>query len=294
MKKISLTFCFLFVAIFGTFAQQKTEKQLNTDSVQYDKFGKLLYTVVNHYVDSVDSEELVENAIIGMLKELDPHSVYIPEKEVNRMNEPLEGNFEGIGIQFNILNDTLVVVAPISGGPSEEVGIASGDKIIFVGKENIAGTGLQNSDVQRLLRGKKGTVVEVLIKRNGENDLLPFEIKRDKIPIYSIDASYMASPETGYIKVNRFARTTMREFVQAIDTLKRDGARNLILDLRGNGGGYLTTAFQLADQFLGAGKMIVYTEGEKQIRQEYKATRIGTFETGKLIILIDEGSASAS
>ena len=294
MKKISLTLCFLFVAIFGTFAQQKIEKQLNKDSIQYDKFGKLLYTVVSQYVDSVDSEELVENAIIGMLKELDPHSVYIPEKEVNRMNEPLEGNFEGIGIQFNILNDTLVVVAPISGGPYEEVGIASGDKIIFVGKENIAGTGLQNSDVQRLLRGKKGTLVEVLIKRNGENDLLPFEIKRDKIPIYSIDASYMASPETGYIKVNRFARTTMREFVQAIDTLKRDGARNLILDLRGNGGGYLTTAFQLADQFLGAGKMIVYTEGEKQIRQEYKATRIGTFETGKLIVLIDEGSASAS
>ncbi|MDA9312791.1 S41 family peptidase [Vicingaceae bacterium] len=294
MKKISLTLCFLFSAMIGTFAQQKNEKRLHKDSLQYDKFGKLLYTVVSQYVDSVDSEELIENAIKGMLKELDPHSVYIPEKEYDRMNEPLEGNFEGIGIQFNILNDTLVVVSPISGGPSEEVGISSGDKIIFVGKENIAGTGLQNSDVQRLLRGKKGTLVEVQIKRNGEKNLLPFEIKRDKIPIYSVDASYMATPETGYIKVNRFARTTMKEFVQAIDTLKRDGAKNLILDLRGNGGGYLTTAFQLADQFLGAGKMIVYTQGENQVRQEYKATRIGTFETGKLIVLIDEGSASAS
>jgi len=286
--------CFLFAAMVGSYAQQKTEKQLNKDSIQYDKFGKLLYTVVSQYVDSVDSEELVENAIIGLLKELDPHSVYIPAKEMKRMNEPLEGNFEGIGIQFNILNDTLVVVSPISGGPSEEVGVTSGDKIIFVGKENIAGVGLQNSDVQRLLRGKKGTLVNVQIKRNGVKDLIPFEIKRDKIPIYSIDASYMATPETGYIKVNRFARTTMKEFVQAIDTLKRDGAENLILDLRGNGGGYLTTAFQLADQFLGSGKMIVYTEGEKQIRQEYKATRIGTFEKGKLIVLIDEGSASAS
>ncbi|MFT6166438.1 MAG: carboxyl-terminal processing protease [Vicingaceae bacterium] len=294
MKKISLSFCFSFLALFGTFAQNDASKPINKDSVQYDKFGKLLYTVVTQYVDKVNSEELVENAIVGLLKELDPHSVYIPEKELERMNEPLEGNFEGIGIQFNILNDTLVVVSPISGGPSEEVGIASGDKIIFVGKENIAGTGLQNSDVQRLLRGKKGTLVEVQIKRNGEKSLLPFEIKRDKIPIYSIDASYLATPETGYIKVNRFARTTMKEFVQAIDTLKRDGAKNLILDLRGNGGGYLTTAFQLADQFLDAGKMIVYTQGEKQSRQEYKATRIGTFEKGKLIVLIDEGSASAS
>lgn len=294
MKKITTILSVLLLSSLITIAQSKKETSLNTDSVQFDKFGKLLYTVVSQYVDEVDSEELVENAIVGMLKELDPHSVYIPEKELKKMNEPLEGNFEGIGIQFNILNDTLIVVSPISGGPSEEVGIASGDKIIFVGEENIAGTGLQNSDVQRLLRGKKGTLVTVQIKRSGEKELLPFEIKRDKIPIYSIDASYMADPQTGYIKVNRFGRTTMSEFVQAIDTLKINGAKNLILDLRGNGGGYLTTAFQLADQFLDAGKMIVYTQGDKQRRQEYKATRIGTFEKGKLVVLIDEGSASAS
>ena len=294
MKKISLAISLILISFIGTFAQENNDIALNKDSVQFDKFGKLLYTVVSQYVDVVDSEALVEDAIIGMLKELDPHSVYIPEKELKKMNEPLEGNFEGIGIQFNILNDTLVVVSPISGGPSEEVGIASGDQIIFVEKENIAGTGIQNSDVQRLLRGKKGTLVNVQIKRNGEKELIPFEIKRDKIPIYSIDASYMANPETGYIKVNRFARTTMREFVQALDTLKRNGAQNLILDLRGNGGGYLTTAFRLADQFLDAGKMIVYTEGDKQMKEDYKATRIGTFEKGKLVVLIDEGSASAS
>ncbi len=294
MKKISLSLCLTLFTLFGVFAQNSDNIKLNKDSIQFDKFGKLLYTVVSQYVDKVDSEELVENAIVGMLKELDPHSVYIPEKELKKMNEPLEGNFEGIGIQFNILNDTLVVVSPISGGPSEEVGITSGDKIIYVGEENIAGTGLQNSDVQRLLRGAKGTIVHVKIKRNGENNLIPFEIKRDKIPIFSIDASYMAAPNTGYIKVNRFARTTIKEFIQAIDTLKTNGAENLILDLRGNGGGYLTTAFRLADQFLDAGKMIVYTQGDKQRRQEYKATRIGTFEKGKLVVLIDEGSASAS
>ncbi len=170
MKKISLAICLSFCALFGVVAQNSDVGTINKDSIQYDKFGKLLYTVVSQYVDVVDSEELIENAIVGLLKELDPHSVYIPAKELDRMNEPLEGNFEGIGIQFNILNDTLVVVSPISGGPSEEVGIASGDKIIFVGTENIAGTGLQNSDVQRLLRGKKGTLVDVQIKRNGEKN----------------------------------------------------------------------------------------------------------------------------
>ncbi len=158
MKKISLAISLILISFIGTFAQENNDIALNKDSVQFDKFGKLLYTVVSQYVDVVDSEALVEDAIIGMLKELDPHSVYIPEKELKKMNEPLEGNFEGIGIQFNILNDTLVVVSPISGGPSEEVGIASGDQIIFVEKENIAGTGIQNSDVQRLLRGKKGHI----------------------------------------------------------------------------------------------------------------------------------------
>ena len=230
----------------------------------------------------------------GVIKDLDAHAPYIPEKELTKMNQPFDRHFEGIGIQFYILKDTITVVAPISGGPSEKLGIQSGDKIIKVEDEIVAGTGVKNSDVQRLLRGKKGTVVNVSIKRNSEKKLLDFAITRDKIPLYSIDASYMATPDIGYIKVNRFARTTLDEFNQALDTLVRNGAKNLILDLRGNGGGYLQTAFLLADEFLDQGKMIVYTEGDKQTKEEYKATSRGSFEKGKLAVLIDEGSASAS
>lgn len=288
MKKLFITLSTLF--LLGTsFAQNKTTK---TDAVV--KLDALL-TVINYaYVDEVNNEKMVEDAIKGLLKELDPHSVYIPEKELKKMNEPLEGNFEGIGIQFNILKDTITVVSPISGGPSEKLGIASGDKIVFIEKENVAGVGITNSDVQKKLRGKKGTVVNVKIKRNGEKELIPFSVTRDKIPLYSVDASYMATPDIGYIKVNRFARTTMKEFNQALDTLKLNGAKNLILDLRGNGGGYLQTAFLLADEFLSQGKMIVYTAGDKQTKEEYKATSRGKFESGKLAILVDEGSASAS
>lgn len=290
MKKLFisiLTISFLQVSLF---AQEKG----GTKNEGVSKLDALL-TVINYaYVDEVNNDKMVEDAIVGILKELDPHSVYIPEKELKKMNEPLEGNFEGIGIQFNILKDTITVVSPISGGPSEKLGIQSGDKIVKVEKEVVAGTGIKNSDVTRLLRGKKGTIVNVEIKRNGEKKLIPFAITRDKIPLYSVDASYMATPTIGYIKVNRFARTTMDEFRQALDTLKRNGAENLILDLRGNGGGYLQTAFYLADEFLNQGKMIVYTQGDKQNREEYKSTSKGGFEKGKLAVLIDEGSASAS
>ena len=293
MKKISLVITgFIFLLSNFVIAQAEEETFTKNDGVK--KLDKLL-TVINYaYVDPVKNDKIVEDAIIGMLKELDPHSVYIPEKDLKKMNEPLEGNFEGIGIQFNILKDTLMVVSPISGGPSEKLGIKSGDKIIFIEGENVAGTGLTNADVQKKLRGKKGTVVNVEIKRNGEKKLLSFDITRDKIPLYSVDASFMATPDIGYIKVNRFARTTMKEFGQALDSLKLKGADNLILDLRGNGGGYLQTAFQLADEFLDQGKMIVYTSGDKQSKEEYKATSIGGFEKGKLVVLIDEGSASAS
>ncbi|MEQ8909339.1 MAG: S41 family peptidase [Vicingaceae bacterium] len=282
----------LFAFSLTSLAQDSEKTTTKTDAVvKLDA----LFTVINYaYVDKVDNEKMVEDAVVGLLKELDPHSVYIPEKELKKMNEPLEGNFEGIGIQFNILKDTITVVSPISGGPSERLGIMSGDKIVKIEGETVAGTGIKNSDVQKLLRGKKGTVVEVQIKRRGEKDLIPFAITRDKIPLFSVDASYMATPEIGYIKVNRFARTTMKEFRGALDTLVENGAENLILDLRGNGGGYLQTAFLLADEFLGQGKMIVYTAGDKQSKEEYKATSRGSFEKGKLAILVDEGSASAS
>jgi carboxyl-terminal processing protease len=286
----------LFGIALGLFMVTSVAAQENnftkTDGVR--KLDALLTTINNAYVDEVNNNAMVEDAIVGLLKELDPHSVYIPEKELKRMNEPLEGNFEGIGIQFNILRDTLTVVSPISGGPSEKLGIQSGDKILQIDGKNVAGVGLTNQDVFEKLRGKKGTIVVVDIKRSGEDSLLNFEITRDDIPLYSIDASYMATPDIGYIKVNRFAKNTMEEYQQAIDTLKQAGMRSLILDLRGNGGGYLHTAFLLADEFLEQGRMIVYTEGDKQSKEEYRATSRGSFEKGKLAILIDEGSASAS
>ena len=270
---------------------------LNAQYIQSDgskKFDALLQYINYAYVDSTDENEIVENAIVAALKELDPHSVYIPKEELQKMNEPLVGNFEGIGIQFNILHDTLMVVSPISGGPSEKVGLMAGDKIIEVDGENIAGIGLQNSDVQKKLRGKKGTKVNVGIKRRNTKELLNFTITRDKIPIFSVDASYMATNEIGYIKVNRFARNTINEFKEGLNKLQKQNMKHLIIDLRGNGGGYMQTAIQLVDELLDDKKLVVYTEGSKAPKQEYYTTSKGGFEQGKLVVLIDEGSASAS
>lgn len=286
----SLLFITFSFTILSSSAQIGGKAQ--EDGIQ--KFNTLLNIINYAYVDTVNNSAMVDDAIVAVLKSLDPHSVYIPKEELQEMNEPLEGNFEGIGIQFNILNDTITVVSPISGGPSEKLGIQSGDKIINIDGELVAGTKINNGGVADRLRGKKGTIVNVEIKRNGEKKLLSFDIERDKIPIYSLDASYMASPEIGYIKINRFAKNTMDEFHTALNDLKSKGMQDLILDLRGNGGGYLQTAFNLADEFLGDNKMIVYTEGVKQARDEYKATARGGFEQGKLVVLIDEGSASAS
>ncbi len=258
------------------------------------KFATLLKIVENSYVDSVQEEKLVEDAIVGMLKELDPHSTYITKEDLQKMNEPLQGNFEGIGIQFNILNDTILVVTPISGGPSEKVGIQAGDKIITVDGENVAGIGITNKGVADRLRGPKGTQVTVEVLRSGEKEPLEFTITRDKIPIFSVDAAYMAAPKIGYIKVNRFSATTMHEFKKAVEDLKAQGMEHLILDLRNNSGGYLRTAIELSDEFLPSGKMIVYTEGRSFPKKEIFSTAIGEVEQGKIVVLINEGSASAS
>ena len=259
-----------------------------------EKFKAALATVSAAYVDSINEDKLIEYAIVGMLQELDPHSVYISKEELNEMNEPLVGNFDGVGIQFQILKDTVMVVSAIPGGPSEKLGIQAGDKIIKIELENVAGTGIKNNDVMKKLRGDKGTEVNVSIMRRGAEELLEYNITRDKIPLYSLDASYMATPEIGYIKLNRFAQNTMEEYQSAIDELNKKGLKHLILDLRGNGGGYLHIAIALADEFLNDKKLIVYTEGLRQLKQESYATKAGRFEKGKLIILIDEGSASAS
>jgi carboxyl-terminal processing protease len=258
------------------------------------KFGRLLRLVEGYYVDSADVDKLTEKAIIHLLSELDPHSVYISKDEVDKMNEPLQGNFEGIGISFNIYKDTLLITSIIPGGPSEKVGIRAGDRIVSVDGKNIASTGIKNSDVFDMLRGEKGTTVELKVMRRTAEELLDFTIIRDKIPIYSLDASYMLDNETGFIKLNKFSATTTDEFTQAIEELKSQKMRNLILDLRGNGGGYLKTAIEISDHFLDGNKMIVYTDGMNDPRRDYKSTSKGIFKEGNLVILVDESSASAS
>jgi carboxyl-terminal processing protease len=258
------------------------------------KYGQFLQYLDNLYVDSINVEKLVEDAIVDQLRDLDPHSTYISKEDVQKMNEPLQGNFEGIGISFNILNDTLFVITPIPGGPSEKVGINAGDRILKVDGGNIAGIGLTNEDVFRLLRGDKGTKVMVSVKRRTVTELLDFTITRDKIPINSLDAAYMIDANIGYIKLNRFAQTTMKEFIDAALNLKLNGAEHLILDLTGNAGGYLDVAAALADQFLDDEKLIVYTEGLNSLRKEYLASARGMYEEANVVILIDEGSASAS
>lgn len=278
--------CALFAPVISTQAQIFNEYTY--------KFSKTLEYINNLYVDTVNQQKLVETAIVQMLSELDPHSSYLTAKEVKDLNEPLQGNFEGIGVTFNILNDTIFVISPISGGPSEKVGVMAGDKIIKIDGVNVAGIKITNNDVFSKLRGSKGTKVTISVKRKSEKDLLDFTIIRDKIPIFSIDASYMIDDETGYIKINRFAQTTRKEFLSALEKIQKHHAKNLIIDLTDNGGGYLEEAVFLADQFLDKNKIIVYTQGVHSPRQDYNSTSEGKFESGKLVIMIDEGSASAS
>jgi carboxyl-terminal processing protease len=289
MKIKSLIVLVLTLFLFGT--QTSYGQLLNND---LKKFIHAYNYVNTYYVDSVDDNKIIEAAIRKMLEELDPHSIYISKEEIERMNEPLKGSFEGIGIQFNILRDTLLVVATITGGPSEKVGLMAGDQIIEVDNENIAGIGLKTNDVFDYLKGKKGTKVDLKIKRNGVKKLLDFTITRDKIPINSLDAAYLINESTMYVKINRFSATTMSEYRKELLRLKNDKVKNLILDLTNNGGGYMYTAESLADEFLKSGKLIVFTEGLNADKEESKASAIGEFEDGKLVIMIDEGSASAS
>ncbi len=259
-----------------------------------DKLSTILNIIESSYVDSVNREDLVETAIPAILKKLDPHSVYIPAKDLTRANEPLQGNFEGIGISFSMLTDTILVISTIPGGPSEKLGLQPGDKILYVNDSLVAGKNISDQQVMGMLKGPRGTVVKIKILRNGHKELIPFEITRDKIPIYSVDVDYMINDHTGYIKINNFAMTTYDEFMKGLRELKDQGMTNLILDLRGNSGGVMDAAIQIANQFLKEGQLIVYTEGRSQPRNEARATGKGEFENGKLVILIDEWSASAS
>lgn len=278
---------FLAVITFVSAAAQRSDADAR-------KLQMALYAITNLYVDPADEKKLVEDAIVGMLEKLDPHSNYMDPEETKEMNEPLQGNFDGIGIQFNMLTDTLYVIQVIPGGPSEKVGVMAGDRIIMVNDTLIAGVKMKTNDIMKRLRGPKGTEVRVKVLRNGNGELLEFKIIRGKIPVYSLDAAYMADKHTGYIKLNRFAASSSKEFREAMATLKKQGMTNLILDLQGNGGGYLNAAIEIADEFLNKGKLIVYTVGSKQPREEASSTAQGNFQEGRLIVLVDEGSASAS
>ena len=250
--------------------------------------------VTNLYVDSVNEDKLVEDGIRGMLEKLDPHSSYLTAKEVKEANEPLQGNFEGIGVQFNMAEDTLLVIQPVTNGPSEKVGIIAGDRIVKVNDTIIAGVKMPKEEIMKRLRGPKGTKVVLAIVRRGIQDTLTFNVIRDKIPVHTIDAAYMVRPKVGYIRIGSFGAATHDEFVESMNKLTKAGMESLILDLQENGGGYLQTAVKIAEEFLQAGDLIVYTNGRRTQRTEYKAKGGGLFTKGKVIVLVDSYTASAA
>ena len=293
MKKF-IVWVGLLACLFSVGTLNAQEKKNNYSNSPARKLQIAEYAIANLYVDQPDEDKLVESAIMGMLKELDPHSTYANPEEVKKLNEPLQGNFDGIGIQFNMAEDTLFVIQTISGGPSEKAGIRAGDRIVMVNDTLIAGVKMISDDITRRLRGPKGTKVELKVVRRGVDGMMTFLVKRDKIPVYSLDASYMVNSKIGYIKINRFGATTHEEFMDALMSLKGQGLEDLILDLQGNGGGYLNAAIDIANEFLGQKEVIVYTEGRRNPRKDFFAKGDGCFQRGRLVVLVDEYSASAS
>ncbi|GHB53022.1 peptidase S41 [Mongoliitalea lutea] len=279
--------------IGATFAEPKSDR--NDLRAAIYKLQEIITYINRDYVDSVNTNELVEYGIQRMLEKLDPHSSYIPARDATLAKSQLDGEFDGIGVEFGIVRDTIYVVAPLTGGPSEKLGIQSGDQIITVDGKTVAGTGITNRDVFDLLRGPRGSTVNIEVKRKNQASLMPFEIKRDKIPQYSINASYMVDNEIGYIKVTRFAATTYEEFKKSLSELKEQGMTKLILDLQSNPGGYMTAAINMVDELLGDNALIVSQKGKtSRFNNKAYAVRPGMFEDGSVIVLINEGSASAS
>lgn len=270
-------------------------QQRNTSDIDM-QMRKLVFAqgaISQLYVDTIDMKKVTEEAIRGMLKELDPHSTYTPAKEVEALNEPLAGSFDGIGVQFNMNEDTLVVIQPVSGGPSEKVGILAGDMIVTVNDTSIAGVKMSKEEIMKRLRGPKGTKVRLGIIRRGVKGIQDFTVTRDKIPVYTIDAYYMVDPTTGYVRISSFGATTNAEFIKAATQLQAAGMKDLIIDLQGNGGGYLQAAVDLSNQFLGNNEMIVYTEGRTTGRHEYHAEP-GKMNIHKIVVLVDGYTASAA
>ena len=282
----------LFLLGILVFSVENMYAQRGNENAQ--KLSMAFYAISQFYVEPTDDRKLVEDAIRGMLEKLDPHSDYSDPEETKDLTEPLESNFDGIGIQFNMLTDTLYVIQVISGGPSEKVGLLAGDRIILVDDTLIAGVGMRNTDIMKRLRGPRDTEVRIKVKRGGVSELLEFKITRGRIPLYSLDASYMVDETTGYIRLSRFAMSSTQEFRDAVGKLKNRGMKNLILDLQDNGGGYLHIANELADDFLKKGQLIVYQEGNRLPKDETFATDQGCFKEGRLIVMVNEYSASGS
>ena len=288
MKKFAFTFA-LMLAFTGV-----ASAQFLNNNASLRKLLNAHYAISNFYVDTLNEDRLIEEGIKGMLESLDPHSTYTNAKETKELEEPLQGEFSGIGIQFNMKQDTLYVIQTTVGGPSEKVGIMAGDRIITVNDTTIAGVKMKNSDIMKRLRGKKGSKVTVQVKRGNNPELITFRITRDKIPLYSIDATYMIDEKTGYVLISRFGAKTYDEMVEAIKKLEKQGMKQVIIDLGNNGGGYLNAAIDMCNEFLQRGQLIVYTQGDKNPRKEAKANGLGDYKDLKMVVIVDQLSASAS
>lgn len=294
MKRIVGALAIVLIAVAAVWARDRKQSEKAPDFSPLQKLGYAERLIENFYVDTVDSPKMVEEAIIAMLKTLDPHSVYTDAKETKELTTPLQGNFSGIGIQFNMNNDSLYVIQTTAGGPSEAVGIQPGDRILSANDSIISGAGRANSEILNLLRGPKGTEVIVKVLRRGVAEPITFRIIRDDIPLYSVDAAYMESPTTGYIRVSRFAEDTGKEVAEAVMKLQKEGMKDLIIDLEDNGGGYLSPAYDMASLFLQPGDLVVYTDGARVDRQDYRVQGKPLMPEGRLVVMVNQNSASAS
>lgn len=279
-----------FISVISDYIRLKREPRV----VATSKFDEVMYYVNSLYVDTVNSADMEDHAIMTMMEELDPHSQYLSLEDFKAVNDPLLGSFEGIGVQFQIVDDTIAIVNTIKGGPSEKAGIHDGDRIVYVNDSLVAGIKIENNSVMRLLKGPKGSTVNVKVYRRGIDGLLDFAIVRDVIPTYSVDIAYMLEPEVGYIKLSKFSATTYKEFMEAVKKLEGQGMKKLVFDLRGNAGGFLSAAVDIADEFLPKGSLVVFTEGKSRPRATFKARRKGRLEDTPVAVLIDSESASAS
>ena len=284
----------LFIGVFVSLITENIMLKRSPRVVAASKYDEVMHYINKMYVDTVNTSKLEEEAIVAMMEELDPHSQYIPKEEFDAVNDPLLGSFEGIGVQFRIVEDTITIVNTIKGGPSEKVGIMAGDRIVYVDDSLVAGIKIKNEGVMLLLKGPKGTQVKVKNYRRGVKGLMEFTITRDVIPTYSVDIAYMLDHEVGYIKLSKFSATTYKEFLDAVKKLEAQGMKKLVFDLRGNSGGFLSAAVDIADEFLPKGSLVVFTEGKSRPKYSYKARKKGRLESIPVAVLIDGESASAS